>query len=306
MSICLAILVKNAERDIVRCITSARPLIDRWVIIDTGSTDNTKTIVKDALSDVPGRLLEREWRGFADNRTELLHEARQSGADYTLMLDADLELVIDGNVPALTYDEYYLTVHDRGMEYALPLLTSTRREFFYGGVAHAALMCKEQINGAGNLRMIRVIDHGGGPGTDGKFERDRDNLAAEVVKHPNDARSWFYLAQSYRDLDQIDEAIECYKHRAAMGGWDEEVYYALYQAGLLLCAHRSYAEGAPLLLEAWKLRPSRAEALRALAGCTTSVANKIPFPESDLLFVEPDAYAPPGPLRAVPAAKAAA
>ena len=285
--ICLALNVKNEEDAIARCIRSALPHVDCAVIVDTGCTDNTLAEAREALGDLPTAWYEAEWEGHAHNRTHLLALARESGADYTLMLDADM--TVEGTFPQLTHDEYQIDLHDRSLVYALPLLTSTRKVFSYHGVAHSYLACAEPITTA-KLDGVFLKDHGGGPGKDGKFERDAALLAAEVAKNPADRRSWYYLGQTYRDLDRIPEAIAAYRMRASLGGWDEEVYNALYQAGKLLCAHVSYAQGAPLLLEAWNLMPHRAEALRALSGASNGVANKMAFPDNDVLFVEPSAY----------------
>ena len=35
----------------------------------------------------------------------------------------------------------------------------------------------------------------------------------------------FYTAQSYRDADMYEKAIEWYAIRANLGGWSVEVYY---------------------------------------------------------------------------------
>ncbi len=282
-------IVRDAEQTVERCIRSALPLISRWTVIDTGSKDRTREIVQETLAGLPGQLLQSEWVGHAHNRTELLAVAGH-GADYVLMLDADMELVQEGELPALTADSYLIDVRDRGLVYPLPLLTSTRKPFFYAGVAHSYLACREPDADSERLSQLAILDHGGGGGRPGKIERDAELLAAEVAKNPLDRRSWFYLAQSYRDLDRVHEAIACYRMRASLGGWDEETYNALVEAGGLLCQHVSFHEGAPLLLKAFQLMPGRAEALRDLAGICGSVADKIPYPENDVLFVRPHAY----------------
>jgi hypothetical protein len=51
-----------------------------------------------------------------------------------------------------------------------------------------------------------------------------------------------------------------------------------------------YYEGVKLLVSAAQLKQNRAEALRAIAATSNAVANKIPFPITDKLFVEPGAY----------------
>ena len=81
--ICLNMIVKNEAAVIERCLASVRAHIDHWVIVDTGSTDGTQALVRDALKDVPGTLFERPWVHFGHNRSEALALA-QSHGDYLL------------------------------------------------------------------------------------------------------------------------------------------------------------------------------------------------------------------------------
>ena len=289
-SIALGMIVRDAEAHLARCIASALPVVDRAVIIDTGSEDNTVAVAREALGDLPTAFHQSEWVGHAHNRSELLELVKEYGPDYCLMLDADMELVQEAPVRDLVKDEYMIPIRDRGLVYPLPLLTSTKKRYFYAGVAHSYLACHDAPTDGEVLTEWALIDHGGGGHRPGKIERDAELLAAEVGKNPGDARSWFYLAQSYRDLGEVEKAIAAYKIRAGLGGWDEELYNALYQAGMLLCAHINYYDGAKLLIAAAEMKPNRAEALRALAGCSMSVADKLPQPLDEVLFVEPGAY----------------
>ena len=126
-----------------------------------------------------------------------------------------------------------------------------------------------------------------------KYARDRDLLLAEVERNPEDARSVFYLAQSYFELGDFVNARKWYARRVEMGGWDEEVYYSMYRVA------ESMAQlGAPWLevqdayLRAWEFRPTRAEPLHAIARryredqhyrlgyLFAERAAEIPFPEA--------------------------
>src|SRR5260370_14238085 len=100
--ICLSMIVKNEAPVIRRCLESVRPIIDRWVIVDTGSTDGTQDIIHECLKDLPGELHERPWRDFAHNRSEALALARPQG-DYSLIIDADdtLDMPRDFQLPEL-------------------------------------------------------------------------------------------------------------------------------------------------------------------------------------------------------------
>ena len=98
----------------------------------------------------------------------------------------------------------------------------------------------------------------------------------------------------------MEEAIELYRRRVELGGWDEEVFYAAYQAGVLT-ARVDPEAAVPLLTDAYELRPSRAEPLRELARLSRlsrryeaaylyakrGVELEVP---ADILFVHRDAY----------------
>ena len=53
-TICLCMIVKNEATVIRRCLDSVRPIIDHWIVVDTGSTDGTQDIVRAHFRDLPG------------------------------------------------------------------------------------------------------------------------------------------------------------------------------------------------------------------------------------------------------------
>ena len=97
-----------------------------------------------------------------------------------------------------------------------------------------------------------------------------------------------------------EAALELYRRRAAVDGWDEETFYALYQAALME-DRLGRPEATETLQEAWNLRPTRAEPLYQLARINrlrrrfhlswifASLAVSVPRPD-DLLFVEDWVY----------------
>jgi len=273
----LALIARDEQETLPRCLDSAAPLVDRILVIDTGSRDETIRVAREHGAEV----LERPWRNFEHNRSELLAEASQR-CERILMLDADMRIDEGGELPADEADCYMARLAYKGLRYRLPFLIRSSRPWRYRGAAHSYLDCPEPATRVNTDTF--TVTHFGPGATREKLERDLELLQGDAQP-----RSIFYLAQTYRDLGMVDEAIRHYRARAALGGWDEEVFYSLYQAGCLLCKHRSFASGAPLLLEAWKMRPSRAEPLRALSAASSGVADKIPYPD-DTLFVHDGAY----------------
>ncbi len=280
----LCMLVRDEEENVQRAIEQTLTIVDHLTIVDTGSTDRTTDIVRDLLADVAGQLHEREWRGFGPNRTELL-ELAQGTADYHLMLDADHTLHVNGDQPNLDADCYLLPIRGQ-TEWRLPLLTRDGHPFEYRGAAHSYL----HSDAPTREEPTDWLSIDGGPGASReKLERDRTLLEQAFLDDPHDSRTVFYLAETYRSLDEHQLAIRFYLMRADMEGFAEETYQARYQAGVLLGEHVGCFPAFEQLIAAYKSRRTRAEALRALANLANSIADKTPVPD-DILFVRPDAY----------------
>ena len=285
MTLCLAMIVRDEADTVPLVLAQAKPLVDAWAVIDTGSLDDTPAVVVEALAGIPGRLEHARWDGFGKARTLALELAREQHTDYTLMLDADHTIELSGDRPDGA-DAYLLPVKDGSITFRLPLLTKSSHPFVYRGAAHAYLAS----DGNPTKQTSDWLTVNGGPGASRqKLEQDVEVLTRAFSEDPSDKRTVFYLARSHDDLDHTEDAIRWYRLRALMGGWGEEVYYARYRLGCLLSQHVAFAQGAPELLAAWQAAPHRAEALRALANAASAVADKTPQP-TDGLFVHPAAY----------------
>src|SRR5271170_6187086 len=236
--ICLNMIVKNEASVIRRSIASARPIIDHWVIVDTGSTDGTQEIIRECLRDLPGELHERPWRDFAHNRTEALELAR-GNADYTLIIDADdaLEIPPEIQLPELTADAYSIEIRDAALRYRRPQMVRSALPWRYEGVLHEFLTCEgaQPVKPLDGLVMRR--NHDGARRLDPiTYRRDarvlEDALATEVSDFLR-SRYTFYLAQSYRDCGEKEKALENYVARAELGFWDQERFVSLYRVAQL-------------------------------------------------------------------------
>jgi tetratricopeptide (TPR) repeat protein len=207
------------------------------VIVDTGSTDGTQDIIRAHLANVPGALYEREWRDFAHNRSESLALARPH-ANYSLVIDADdfLEPLDALDTLELTQDCYTLDIIDPPLRYIRKQLVSNRLLWRYRGVLHEFIDC-EQAHTVGHLPWPMRRNHDGARRRDAQTYAKDAQVFLKALETEQDpflrTRYTFYLAQSYRDCQQPLEAITYYQQRAQMGGWQEEVFYSLYQVAQL-------------------------------------------------------------------------
>lgn len=297
--ICLATIVKDEEKIIGRCLANMRRYIDRWIVVDTGSTDKTIAEVRKAMEGVSGQLHERPWRGFGDAKTATLCLARElmNGEGYAFVVDADE--IIQGDLPEdLTCDSYSVWMHLNNVRYTNTRLFRLDKDWRYEGVLHE-FPISAQAKTQGALDLIITTPRDGARGKDPKrYQNDAEVLEAEIArmgptKDPAECalktRYMFYLAQSYRDAKLDVKALVAYLKRADMGpgmNW-EEVYVSLLNAGR--CLHRmgNSTESQKVLLRAHQAWPERVEALRDLQA---SLVPKLRIAEAKkpvgTLFVE--------------------
>ncbi|WP_164253337.1 glycosyltransferase [Streptomyces sp. S4.7] len=292
-------IVKNESRVIGRCLDSVRGLIDSWIISDTGSTDGTQSLIRSALEGIPGELHQDDWVNFGHNRTHNIQHAF-GRADYLLLLDADHTVRLESPLPALTGTSYMLR-HEGNLEYRVKRLVRGDIDWNYVGATHEYLNTEEEDKQE-LLDEIVISDFADGGSRHDKFERDAALLADELARNPKNDRAVFYLAQTMRDMGNGAEAIELYERRAMMGGWGEEVYVALLEAGILRAELGDWPGGMECLTKAWESRPQRLEACYQLSSRLRKMRRHNaayifakagigrPVPAGDVLFTNPWVY----------------
>ncbi len=266
--ICLNMIVKDESRVIKRCLESVKPLIDYWVIVDTGSTDGTQEIIKKYLKDIPGELHERPWKNFGENRTEAFQLARGKG-DYILFMDADDVLKFKKKVKfePLEKDLYNMWRGDDNLIYLKPQLVRGDLPWKWVGVTHEYLACDEPYT-SDILEYVRYVTCDGGASSFDPLKHIKNiHLLKDGLKQePNNNRYVFYLAESYRCAGKPGKALEWFQKYVNMGGWAEEVFWSMFQIGQMLdqmkCSSSLVIES---YLRAHKYRPHRIEPIYYLA-----------------------------------------
>ena len=230
-------IVKNESKVIKRCLDSVKHLISYWIICDTGSTDNTKEIILEELNDLPGHLKYVPWVNFAYNRTAYMEEAYKLRGrfDYILVMDAD-EILVDNNFDKkLLSADMYNVRYTGELGYSYPVLFKAQKKWKYEYVTHEIPVADfegEYIQSDLNELMI---DHRHDGGTiSEKYTRDIALIKSELERLPGNHRYLFYLAQSYFDISQVDLAYSAYIDRVSAGGWEQEIAYSWYRAGLCI------------------------------------------------------------------------
>jgi len=245
--LCLIMIVKNEEHVIERSLDSALPHVDRWCIVDTGSTDSTKEKIHSLASkyNKPGMLYERPWINFGHNRTELLELSRAWYSDcFFMMLDADDIFMCDAEAsttdaaadsvtsnPAKTSlkeqlgckDAYSMIIKRGNLTYKRPVIFNAKPWVFKGVLHEYAHLDNATIGDILPHFWIDARVEGARSLNPHKYRDDALMLEEEFEKNP-DTRTAFYTAQSWRDSGNSEKATEWYLRRIELGGWNQEIY----------------------------------------------------------------------------------
>jgi glycosyltransferase involved in cell wall biosynthesis len=310
--ICLNMIVKDESPIIERVLNSVKDIISYYIIVDTGSTDNTTDLILSIMekNQIPGEIHFHEWENFGKNRNDALKLVTESKQwDWVFFIDADEELIIS-NLEAFDQlqenTSYYLNKNLNHLQYQLPCLISIKNTTWkWNSPVHEFLSHESgpliylDFSGA----YIKCYS-GEGNRSIGKTDREIFLADAELLeKDRRNPRNCFYLAQSYRDADELEKAFLAYTERTTLGGWSEEIYISYLELGrIAILLNFDYFKVIYQFLQAFEINPNRSEALYSLAYfCRikgrpsdayiyAKLASEIPYPDSNSLFIENDVY----------------
>jgi len=264
----LAMIVKNEERNLVRCLDSVRDLVRELIVVDTGSADRTPQIA----ADYGAKIIPFDFRvvDFAAARN---YAIAQATSRWILMLDAD-ETLDRTSIPLLGQilasgerDGHYLERRNFASDSALPTTDYCVRLFpnlpryRYRGRVHETIDASILAAGA-RLRQSGIrIDHHFAADREARRRKNRwyiEILQEEIAADPSDGTRLDFLAAEYHQLEMFAEATRVTERIVQMRPRDARArlflgaYRLLYQPDLA----RARAE----LNEALRLRPGYPEA----------------------------------------------
>lgn len=232
-------IVKNEEHVIRRCLETIYRYIDYYVICDTGSTDNTITVIKDFFKEtkIDGEIHQHDWVDFGHNRTKAL-ELCYGKTNWALMIDADdyVEGFFDISNLENSIDGISFNIESHDFTYPrIQMFNLVNKKWKYIEPIHEYPTCE-------GYAKIKKIDgeYSWISGRDGnrntshkdireKYFKDYLLLEKSLIKNPHNARNQFYAAQSAFDAGLYYLAEKEYIKRIDMGGWKDEVFYSWYR-----------------------------------------------------------------------------
>lgn len=308
----LTMIVKDEASNLERCLSSVAPYIDYYVICDTGSTDNTKEVIRSFFDKkgIKGEILDCTWVDFGHNRSIAL-KACLGKTHWALMIDADDS--IEGDFPHKSledkYDGYEVGLSKGSITWKRTQIFNLKRKSWkYVEPLHEYPTCEGPSNVGfleGNYKWVarcegnRIKSAGS---ENQKYINDYILLKNNLIKNPDSQRSQFYAAQSAFDAGLFELAESEYLKRTDMGGWEQELFYSWYRVGICRAEmKKDLNKITEAYLNAFQACPQRAESLYKLsclyraegkpnvAFIYAFLGSNITFPK-DGLFVENDCY----------------
>jgi len=243
-------ITKNEEEDLPRCLERARPFVDEIILVDTGSTDETKRVA----IGFGAAVVDFKWTSdFSAARNESLNHAT---GDWILVLDAD-ELIAEKDfekirelIEVRDFDAYSLVQRNYTTDPKIfgwqppdnytecqtlgftnnPIVRLFRNQngIKFSNAVHETVVPALESTNANIAKTQITIHHYGHTKPEETRKRKRDLYLRigleQIKKSPNDPRPRYEVAMIYKNTGKEDKALEHLEKVAEMDPTYELVY----------------------------------------------------------------------------------
>jgi tetratricopeptide (TPR) repeat protein len=268
-------IIKNGGELLEKILNENLCIIDRWTILDTGSTDNTIEIIKKVLvGKKKGKLFEEPFINFRDSRNRCLDLAGHD-CKFTLMFDDTY--VTRGNLREFLNvvrgdqfsDSFSLYLQSHDTQYASNrIIKSAFTNLRYKYKIHEVITPDNNKNVIIPIHHSLVFDYRADYMENRTMDRKQYDLKVlfETIKEePEDSRAYYYLGQTYTLLEEYELALKYYLERIDHKdeGFIQEKIDACFEAARTcnFKLNRPWEECEKLYKRAYEMDKSRPDSL---------------------------------------------
>jgi hypothetical protein len=270
----LCIMVKNGGPQFEQMLLDNIEQFDRWTILDTGSTDDTINIINRVLvGKKKGELYQEPFINFRDSRNRLLDLA---GTDCKFLTTLDDTYVLNGNLRKFLNEvrgdqysnSFSIIINSDDSSYGSNRIIKSDEDLRYIYKIHEVITDKNNINVMIPSEICNITDRRFDYMEARTIERkqlDLKLLFEELEEDPNNARTYYYLAQTYNLLGDYQKAFFYFNKRYNFinSGFLQERVDAAFEAARLanFKLNKPWDECFQLYQRAYKIDESRPESL---------------------------------------------
>jgi len=269
ISVCM--IVHNEEKQILSALNSVREHVDEIVVVDTGSTDNTKMLVKelekvklfDYDAGTPINSFS-EARNFAFSKATSKYVMWLDGSNAVTDMSVITKALKDGN-----HDLLRIYTKSGGNRYRRDRVCLRYFAKFVDRVHE--IMTGDGLRAAtlDTINIIRIWHKK--EGRENSLERNirllKMMIAESKPSHPRYPRWVYYLARELKDTGQTEEALKLCHQRVQLGGfWEEQAQAALWVVHILK-GQGKYLDAIKAAYDALKFSDGWRDAYYLIADC---------------------------------------
>jgi predicted O-methyltransferase YrrM/tetratricopeptide (TPR) repeat protein len=270
----LCIMVKNAGQQFKNMLLHNSQFIDKWTILDTGSTDDTINIIQEVLvGKKEGTLYQEPFINFRDSRNRLLDLAGNDCKyivmlDDTYMVEGDLHQFLREVRSDQYASSFTLFINTDDTKYGSNRIIKANSGLRYIHKIHEVISDKNNINVVIPENACYINDMRFEYMEKRTMERkqlDLKLLFEEIDENPNDPRAYYYLAQTYNLLEDYEKAYHYFMKRCEFtnAGFIQERIDAAFEAARManFKLGKPWTECEALYLKAFKIDETRPESI---------------------------------------------
>lgn len=265
-----------------------------YILYDTGSTDTTieKTEALFKKYGLHHTVIAKDtWIDYAASRNKALETARTAYPQSTFILFPDAEWYLHGIDDLIEFCKKEKAAYDAGTTCPPPYyrtrmikpgvyISLTGRLFLTADDVHFSKTddiheCPNKCSGLSTPESVYFeigVSKEGSERSAARWHRDKERLLKRVARDPQDVRAVSYLGKTLQWLGENKDAYIFLKKRKELHSFPEEDYECLYHLAEVteILSHDdptnyTWQEALSYYLEAYSMRPHRAECLVRLA-----------------------------------------
>lgn len=242
----LCMIVKNGGGLFQEMLENNFDQFDYWTIVDTGSTDNTISIIENVLiGKKPGQLHFCDFEDFSQARNYSLECCNRTCKyivilDDTYFLQGDFRNTLNILRGHLTSDAYSLMIYGDDCLYSSTRIIKSNRQLYYQGKVHETIQVVAEKQFSISPQHCHIVDKTNEEMVHRSQSRkpyiDVPLLLEEIETNPYNPRNYYYLGNTFRMLREYEKAILYYEKRLSFTytGQVEEKWNTAFELGRMI------------------------------------------------------------------------